>query len=43
MPQSKISRIETGTIDVTVDDLEIIVSKLGLTMAEFYGAEVAAS
>lgn len=43
MPQSKISRIETGTIEVDVSDLEVIVGKgLGLTMVEFYGVQAPA-
>ncbi|HVJ27910.1 MAG TPA: helix-turn-helix transcriptional regulator [Vicinamibacterales bacterium] len=38
LPQSKISRIESGGTTLTADDLEAIVGKgLKLTMAEFYG------
>jgi transcriptional regulator with XRE-family HTH domain len=38
MPQHKISRIETHATDASVDDLEVIVRALDLTMAEFFGA-----
>lgn len=35
--QSKVSRIESGVHkELTVDDLELIVAKLGLSMADWY-------
>ena len=40
MPQSKISRIETGSSEASVEDLETIVTAgLKLTMVEFYGVD----
>lgn len=38
MPPYKISRIETGAVSVTAEELELIASHgLELTMTEFYG------
>jgi len=41
-PQSKISRIETGKMELTVEDLEVIVRALGTTMPQFFRARRAA-
>lgn len=38
MPQSKISRLETGVANVMVEDLEVIARALKKTMAELYQA-----
>lgn len=40
--ESKLSRIETGAQEIRAFELEIVVEKLGLTMAEFYGQAGAA-
>lgn len=41
-PQSKICRIETGDGLFTVEDLEIVVEALGVTMPRFFRARRAA-
>jgi transcriptional regulator with XRE-family HTH domain len=38
MPQSKISRIESGETTLTAEDLECIAGAFDLTVPEFYGA-----
>lgn len=38
MPQSKISRIETGDTAARADEIEQIATAFGLTMVQFYGA-----
>jgi transcriptional regulator with XRE-family HTH domain len=40
MPQSKISRIESGKSEAYVSDFESIAKALGLSMLEFYGSEL---
>lgn len=39
-PQYKVSRIETGATTVSTEDVELLVDKLGLTMAEFYSGRI---
>ena len=40
--QSKICRIETGQMALTVEDLEVIVTALDTTMSRFFSARGAA-
>jgi transcriptional regulator with XRE-family HTH domain len=37
-PQSRISRIESGQLVLTVEALDVIVRALGTTMPKFFGA-----
>lgn len=38
MPQSKISRIETGKSGLYADDLKVITEALGVSISKFYRA-----